>query len=98
MAESRQQILILHLDVPDMGGATVAWALYDGTRPSSEQMQAGSQSEPPYDSVLEAMHDGWRVVQLPALSSYPRGAEYETGPLPWEYVLERMVVMDVTGA
>jgi hypothetical protein len=82
--------------VPDMGGGTVAWALYDGARPADEQMQAGSQGEPPYASVLDAMCDGWRVVQLPSLPSYARGTEYETAPLPWEYVLERMVSLDST--
>ena len=79
-----------------MGGSTVAWALCDGARSPDEQMQAGSESGPPYNSVLGAMYDGWPVIQLPALPTYARGAEYETGPLPWEYVLERMVVLDST--
>ena len=92
MAKSRQQILILHLAEPDLGAQTVAWAIFDGTRPAGDQqMQAGDQPEPPYESVVDAMHDGWRVVQLPQLPTYPQGAEHETGPLPWEYALERFV-------
>ena len=92
MSETRQQILILHLAEPDLGAQTVAWALFDGTRPAGDrQMQAGDQPEPPYESVVDAMHDGWRVVQVPPLPTYPQGAEHETGPLPWEYVLERIV-------
>ena len=78
-----------------MGAPTVAWALYDGARPAGDQqMQAGDQAEPPYSSVVDAMHDGWRVLQLPHLPTYPRGAEHETGPLPWEYVLERFVSLE----
>ena len=34
MSETRQQILILHLAEPDLGAPTVAWALYDGSRPA----------------------------------------------------------------
>lgn len=96
MAGTRQQILILHLAEPDLGAQTVAWALFDGTRPAGDQqMQAGDQPEPPYESVVDAMHDGWRVVQLPQLPTYPQGAEHETGPLPWEYVLERFVRVEI---
>ncbi len=92
MSDTRQQILILHLAEPDLGAQTVAWALFDGTCPAGdEQMQAGDRPEPPYESVVDAMYDGWRVVQLPQLPTYPHGAEHETGPLPWEYVLERFV-------
>lgn len=95
MSETRQQILILHLAEPDLGSSTVAWALYDGARPAGDQqMQAGDQPEPPYASVVDAMHDGWRVLQLPQLPTYRRGAEFETGPLPWEYVLERFVPLE----
>ena len=96
-AGNRQQILILHLAEPDLGASTVAWALYDGTCPAGDQqMQAGDQAKPPYASVVDAMHDGWRVLQLPQLPTYPRGAEYETGPLPWEYVLERFVALETS--
>ncbi len=95
MANTRQQILILHLAEPDLGAATVAWALFDGTRPAGDQqMQAGDQAQPPYASVVDAMYHGWRVLQTPRLPTYPRGAEYETGPLPWEYVLERFAAAD----
>jgi len=95
MSETRQQILILNLAEPDLGAQTVAWALFDGTRPAGDQqMQAGDQPEPPYESVVDAMHNGWRVVQLPQLPTYPQGSEHETGPLPWEYVLERFVSLE----
>ena len=95
MLDTRQQILILHLAEPDLGAQTVAWALFDGSRPAGDQqMQAGDQPNPPYESVVDAMHAGWRVVQLPQLPTYPQGAEHETGPLPWEYVLERCVRLE----
>ncbi len=92
MAVIRQQILILHLRTSDLGSNTIAWALYDGALPKgSLQMNSGDQDEPPYYSVIEAMQDGWFVIQIPALPRYFRGEEHEIGHLPYEYVLERKV-------
>jgi hypothetical protein len=95
MSKLRQQLLILHLTNSDLASGTVAWALYDGARPAGErQMQSGDESEPPYASVLDAMRDGWNVLQVPVLPTYLPGHEHETGHLPYEYVLERKVTVD----
>ena len=92
LSKLRQQILILHLSVPDLAGDTVAWALFDGAAPEDAlQMQSGDQETPPYKSVLAAMRDGWFVMQVPTLPYYAYGHEHETGHLPYEYVLERKV-------
>lgn len=94
MSTVKQQILIMHLALPELGSQTVAWALYDGTLPADQpQMNTGDQQEPPYSSVLDAMRDGWFVIQLAALPVYLRGSEYEHGHLPYEYVLERRVAV-----
>lgn len=94
MTAIRQQILILHLAYPDLASHIVEWALYDGTLPSdAPQMNTGDQNEPPYRSVLDAMRDGWCVIQMAALPVYVRGVEYESGHLPYEYVLERRVAV-----
>ena len=94
----RQQILILHLANPDLAAPTVAWALYDGAAPrDAPQMQSGDQGEPPYRSVLDALRDGWFVIQIPALPYFVHGREHETGHLPYEYVLERKVSLHDDG-
>lgn len=94
-ATVRQQILILHLSNPELNSSAVAWALYDGAKPKGElQMNSGDEDSPPYGSVLEAMQDGWFVMQVPTLPYYPRGEEHEVGHLPYEYVLERKVTID----
>lgn len=94
MVTERQQILILHLANPDLGSQTVAWALYDGAAPGNQlQMNSGDSEEPPYASVVDAMRDGWFVLQLPALPVYRRGEEHEHGHLPFEYILERSVTV-----
>ena len=98
MAQSpraRQQILFLQLANPDLAASTIGWALYDGAAPKgARQMQSGDQSEPPYRSVLDAMRDGWFVLQVPTLPYFVAGREHETGHLPYEYVLERTVTLD----
>ncbi len=92
MSKLRQQILILHLSNPSLDSNTVAWALYDGARPKGAlQMNSGDEDKPPYPSVVEAMQDGWFVIQIPTLPYYLRGEEHEVGHLPYEYVLERRV-------
>lgn len=95
MSELRQQILILHLDQPELDSDTIAWALYDGSAPEGKrQMQSGDEEKPPYRSVLAAMRDGWFVIQLCSLPYYVRGQEHEVGHLPYEYVLERKVAIN----
>ncbi len=95
MSKLRQQILILHLDNPDLNSNVCAWALYDAARPEDQQqMQSGDEEQPPYKSVLAAMRDGWFVLQIPPLPYFVRGQEHEVGHLPYEYVLERKVEIE----
>ncbi|MCQ6563217.1 hypothetical protein [Paenibacillus mendelii] len=95
MSKTRQQILILHLADSSLESHTVAWALYDGAKSKDElQMNTGDSQTPPYRSVLDAMRDGWNVLQLPTMPVYRSGFEHELGALPYEYVLERKVTID----
>ena len=95
LSRLRQQIMILHLSNPDLDSSTVAWAAWDGAASADKlQMQTGDEEKPPYKSVLEAMRDGWFVVQFPLLQRFVHGEEHETGHLPYEYVLERRVEID----
>jgi hypothetical protein len=89
MGVVRQQLLFLCLATPNPTSAVVAWSLFDGT--GHAQTMAGDSAEPPYDSVLAAMKDGWRVIQVPAAPTAPPGREHETGALPFEFVLEKLV-------
>jgi hypothetical protein len=86
---TRQQLLILCAASPDLRSAIVAWSLYDGA--GDRTSISGDADVPPYESVLAAMRDGWRVLQLPATQRAAPGTEHETSFLKWEYVLERIV-------
>ena len=52
---------------------------------------AGDSDRPPYDSVLAAMKDGWRVIQVPQLLAAPTGQEHQTAFPRFEYVLEKLI-------
>jgi len=84
--------LILWLHTPDLNSAVGAWAIYDGT--GRESHTTADNEEPPYHSVVDAMKDGWRVMQLPQqFPAYP-GMEYNTSYLKFEYILEKMEEID----
>ena len=46
------------------------------------------ESSPPYKNAMEAMRDGWQVIQM---SEYKHRSEVddELGPLPYQTVLSR---------
>ncbi|MEO5770268.1 MAG: hypothetical protein ABIS92_18065 [Polyangia bacterium] len=81
------------MSTPNLMSTVVAWSLVDGTGRSSNM--AGDADEPPYPSVLAAMKDGWRVIQVPVPIPAPAGQEHQTAFLRWEYILEKLV--DVGG-
>ena len=69
----KQKILVLYLHNPDLNSRVVAWSMYDGTgaqpdvpvKDNRYGAPTGSAADPPYESVVDAMRDGWRVVQFP---------------------------------
>jgi hypothetical protein len=85
----KQQLLVLYAASSSPDSPVGAWSLFDGT--GREKHMAGDANEPPYASVLAAMCDGWRVIQLPQLQGPAAGAEHDTAFLPYEFVLEKLV-------
>lgn len=86
----RQKLLFLNLRNGDLNSEVVAWALYDGTLSEDQvQMQAGSETEPPYPTGIAALRDGWRVVQAGPVPE--RAAGRPLGGLSNEYMLEKLV-------
>jgi hypothetical protein len=85
----RQQLLVLYAVNSSPDSEVGAWSVFDGT--GRQAHMAGDADKPPYSSVLAAMRDGWRVLQLPQLQPALAGAEHDTGFLKYEFVLERLV-------
>ena len=86
---SLQQLLFLAVANPNPTSAVVAWSRFDGT--GQTQAMAGDSDTPPYETVLDAMRDGWRVLQVPQPIPAAPGQEHQTAFLKFEYVLERLV-------
>jgi hypothetical protein len=85
----RQQLLVLYATTSSPDSDVGAWSIFDGT--GRQPHMAGDADKPPYPSVLAAMRDGWRVIQLPPLQAAAPGAEHDTAFLRYEFVLEKLV-------
>ena len=79
----RQQVLVLYLDTSALDSRVVGWARYDGT--GTTRPTTGDSDEPPYESGLAALEDGWRLFQAAP------GAEHETSVLKHEFFFEKLV-------
>ena len=88
----RQKLLILYLGNAALDSSVVGWSIYDGT--GKETFEATGDPSPPYASVLEAMKDGWRVLQVPPIPVPMPGKEYATDYLKFEFVLEKLEECD----
>jgi hypothetical protein len=85
----RQKVLALWLQNSSLDAAVVAWALWDGT--GEHRHMPGDADEPPYATGLDALLDGWRLIQSAPLVQHPPGTEYTTGYLKYEFLFERLV-------
>ena len=61
--------------------------LIDPTQPHRPTLPS---QEPPYGSVLEAVADGWRIVQFP-IAELRRFSDVDNDYLGYEFILEKMV-------
>lgn len=85
----RQQLLVLYLGTSAVDANVVAWTRYDGTGRSRPTM--GDSDESPYATGLDALIDGWRLIQMSQLTAHPVGHEYDTAYLPYEFLFEKIV-------
>ena len=89
MPDLRQKIMILFLSNSALDSDVRGWTIYDGSGQTNPT--TGDSDTPPYRTGLEAMQDGWRVIQFPQLNPpYPK-MEYTTSYFKFEYVFEKMV-------
>ena len=89
--ELRQQLMVLYLGTSALDSDVIGWTRYDGTGRSRPTM--GDSDEAPYATGLEALLDGWRLLQMSQLLGHEHGHEYVTAYLPYEFLFERMVDM-----
>lgn len=85
VAAPRQFLLYLTARSTNLRSAVVGWVLYDPTREHEPTLPS---DQPPYDSVLAAVGDGWRVVQFPDPSSH-QYRDIENDYVGFDFVLEK---------
>jgi|SRR5699024_7816802 len=85
----RQQVLVLQLSGSGLDSAVLGWSRYDGTGRSHPTM--GDSDEPPYETGVAALQDGWRLLQAAQLLPPVRGHEHDTSYLPNEFWFTRLV-------
>ncbi|MDQ1066579.1 hypothetical protein QFZ32_002019 [Streptomyces canus] len=85
----RQRVLVLYLSTSALDSPVVGWARYDGTGRTSPT--TGDSDEPPYESGVEALRDGWRLIQAAQLIPPCPGDEYDVSFLKHEFFFEQIV-------
>ncbi|MFD8972839.1 hypothetical protein [Streptomyces sp. NPDC059593] len=85
----RQQVLVLYLADSALDSSVVGWSRYDGTGRTSPT--TGDSDEPPYESGVAALRDGWRLFQAAQLIPPYPGHEYDVSFLKHEFFFERIV-------
>ena len=91
MSKQRQKVLVLYLANSALDSRVKGWSMYDGT--GQTHPTTGDSDEPPYRTGLEALLDGWRVVQFPQLIPPYPNMEYTTSFQMYEFIFEQLVDM-----
>ena len=86
--QQRQKLLILYLSTSALDSDVKGWTMYDGT--GHEHHTTGDTLERPYATGMEALLDGWRVIQFPQLIPPCPGLEYSTSFMKHEYIFEKL--------
>lgn len=93
----RQQVLYLWSDGSSLDSTTVGWAFHDGTDgagpPLPEAEQPGAA---PYRSGVDALRDGWMLLQSAQLIAPAPDQEHLNAYLDYEFVFERRVEIEAT--
>lgn len=91
--ELRQQVLVLYLLNSALDSYVVGWSQYDGTGRTTPT--TGDGDEPPYETGLDALKDGWRLIQASQLIPPYPGHEYDVSFLKHEFFFEKIVTQPV---
>jgi hypothetical protein len=89
MSKLRQKVLVLYLANSALDSPVKGWSIYDGT--GQTRPTTGDSSTPPYSTGLEALQDGWRVIQFPQLIPPYPNMEYTTSFQMYEFIFEQWV-------
>ena len=80
---------MLYLSSSALDAGVIGWANYDGS--GETEHMAGDTSEPPYKTGLQALQDGWRLIQASPLIHHDSGEEFRTSYFKYEFFFEKLV-------
>ena len=83
----KQLLLYLYSKSTNLRSPLGGWALYDATVPDEPILPS---QDPPYASVLDAVSDGWSIVQFPRPELY-NFTDVDNTYLTYEFILEKFV-------
>ncbi|MEI7593635.1 MAG: hypothetical protein WCK41_10485 [Actinomycetes bacterium] len=86
----RQQVLVLFLASSALDANVIGWSFYDGAS-HGPTPPVDARVEPIYPTGVDALRDGWRLIQVTPLLPAAPGAEYQVSFLKHEFVFEKMV-------
>ena len=87
LSSKKQLILYLYSKSTNLRSPLGGWALYDPTAPEEPVLPS---QDAPYTSVLDAVNDGWRIVQFPRPELYDF-TDVDNTYLTYEFILEKLV-------
>jgi hypothetical protein len=93
MTVTRQQVLQLYMSDSAFDSNVVAWAFHDGTDGQGSGLPDRG-DKPPYITGVDALRDGWNLLQMSQLLPPTPGREHRVSYLPYEFLLERCVEVE----
>lgn len=90
----RQQIMFLYLSTSALDSEVIGWSSYDGTGRTAPT--TGDGDEPPYRTGVDALYDGWRLLQVSQLLPPSPGHEYDVSFLKHEFMFERLAGLEAS--
>ena len=87
LGEKKQLILYLYSKSTNLRSPLGGWAVYDATAPDEPMLPS---QDAPYTSVLDAVNDGWRIVQFPRPELH-NFSDVDNAYLTFEFILEKYV-------
>lgn len=87
LRSEKQLLLYLYSKSTNLRSPLGGWALYDATAPEEPRLPS---QDAPYTSVLDAVRDGWRIVQFPRPELY-NFSDVDNAYLGFEFILEKFV-------
>ena len=87
MAELKQRLLYLHSRTPNVFSNIIALNLIEPIKGADTEIVAEN-PDWPYQTVHEAMIDGWQIVQFPYLQAPFNDQELDV--IGYEFILQKM--------